>query len=46
MTKTDFLCLAPLMIIAAAPVVIMLAVTVKRNFRFTYLFSQIGRAHV
>lgn len=39
MTKTDFLCLAPLMIIAAAPVVIMLAVTVKRNFRFTYLFS-------
>jgi len=27
------------MIIAAAPVVIMLAVTVSRNFRFTYLFS-------
>lgn len=39
MTKTDFLCLAPLMIIAAAPVVIMLAVTVSRNFRYTYLFS-------
>lgn len=39
MTTTDFICLAPLMIIAVAPVVIMLAVTISRNFRFTYMFS-------
>jgi NADH-quinone oxidoreductase subunit N len=39
MTRPDFICLAPLMIIAAAPVVIMLIVTISRNFRFTYMFS-------
>ena len=39
MTRLDFLCLAPLLIIASAPVIIMIAVTISRNFRFTYLFS-------
>ncbi len=41
MTKLDFLCLAPLLIIAIAPVIIMLAVTISRNFKFTYVFSLI-----
>ena len=39
MTKLDFLCLTPLLIIASAPVIIMLAVTISRNFKFTYVFS-------
>ncbi|MDP4223368.1 MAG: NADH-quinone oxidoreductase subunit N [Bacteroidota bacterium] len=39
MTSLDFLCLSPLIILAAAPILIMLAVTISRNFRFTYLFS-------
>jgi NADH-quinone oxidoreductase subunit N len=39
MTKLDFLCLTPLLIIAGAPIVIMLAITIYRSFRFTYLFS-------
>jgi NADH-quinone oxidoreductase subunit N len=39
MTKTDFICLAPLLIIAGAPVIIMLAVTVARNLRSVYVFS-------
>lgn len=41
MTRLDFLCLAPLIIIAIAPVIIMLAVTISRNFKFTYVFSLI-----
>ncbi len=41
MTKLDFLCLAPLLIIAAAPIVIMLVITVYRSFRFTYMFSMV-----
>jgi len=41
MTKLDFLCLAPLLIIAAAPIVIMLVITVYRSFRFTYVFSMV-----
>lgn len=39
MDKIDFLCLAPLLILAATPVLIMLAVTVKRSLFFTYAFS-------
>ncbi len=39
MTRLDFLCLTPLLIIASAPVIIMLTVTIKRNFTVTYLFS-------
>lgn len=39
MDKIDFLCLAPFLILAAAPVIIMLAITVKRNFFFTYAFT-------
>lgn len=39
MDKIDFLCLAPLLILAASPVLIMLAITVKRSFFFTYAFS-------
>lgn len=41
MTKLDFLCLTPLLITAGAPIIIMLAVTISRNFKFTYLFSLI-----
>jgi len=39
MTATDFLCLAPLMIVAAAPVVIMLTLTIVRNYRVIYGIS-------
>lgn len=39
MTKIDFLCLTPFLIIAAAPVIIMLVITVYRNFRIVYGFS-------
>ncbi len=39
MTGLDFLCISPLIILAAAPILIMVAVTISRNFRFTYLFS-------
>jgi NADH-quinone oxidoreductase subunit N len=39
MTKLDFLCLSPLLIIAIAPVILMLAITISRNFKFTYYFS-------
>jgi len=41
MTRLDFLCLLPLLIIAGAPVIIMLTVTIKRNFSVVYLFSLI-----
>ncbi len=39
MTATDFLCLAPLLIIAIAPVVIMIVISVLRNYKVVYGFS-------
>jgi NADH-quinone oxidoreductase subunit N len=39
MTATDFLCLTPLLIIAIAPVVIMIVVSVLRNYEVVYGFS-------
>lgn len=39
MTGTDFLCLTPLMIIAGAPVLMMLFVAIKRNLTIIYGFS-------
>ena len=39
MTATDFLCLIPLLIIAVAPVVIMIVVSVLRNYEVVYGFS-------
>lgn len=39
MTSLDILCLTPLIILAIAPVILMLAVTVSRNLKFTYIFS-------
>lgn len=39
MTGTDFLCLMPLIIIAVAPMVIMLTIAVKRNYPVIYGFS-------
>lgn len=44
MDKIDFLCLTPLMILAAAPVIIMLAVTIRRSFIVTYALSLIALA--
>lgn len=41
MTGLDFLCLTPLLIIASAPVIIMLTVTLSRNLRVIYVFSLI-----
>lgn len=39
MSPSDFLCLTPLMIIAAAPILIMLTVAFRRNFKIVYGFS-------
>ena len=39
MTNLDFLCLAPYQIIATAPIVIMLAITISRNYKVIYGFS-------
>jgi NADH-quinone oxidoreductase subunit N len=39
MDKIDFLCLTPLMILAAAPIIIMLGTVVKRNFTLAYAFT-------
>ena len=39
MTVTDFLCLAPLLIIAISPVVIMIVISVLRNYEVVYGFS-------
>jgi len=39
MTETDFLCLAPFLIIATAPVVIMIVVSILRNYKVVYGFS-------
>jgi NADH-quinone oxidoreductase subunit N len=39
MTNIDFLCLSPFLIIASAPIIIMLTITVSRNFKVIYGFS-------
>lgn len=39
MTETDFLCLTPLMIIAIAPVVIMLIISIFRKYEIIFAFS-------
>ena len=39
MTVTDFLCLSPLLIIAIAPIVIMIVISVLRNYEVVYGFS-------
>ena len=39
MNATDFLCLTPLLIIAVAPVVIMIVISVLRNYKVVYGFS-------
>jgi NADH-quinone oxidoreductase subunit N len=39
MTKIDILCLAPFIILAAAPIMIMILVTISRHFKSVYLFS-------
>ena len=41
MTKLDFISLIPFMIIASAPVIIVLIITMIRNFRVVYGFSLI-----
>jgi NADH-quinone oxidoreductase subunit N len=39
MTEKDFLCLTPFLIIAIAPVVIMIVISILRNYRVVYVFS-------
>ncbi len=39
MTKLDFLCLTPFLIIAGAPVIIMLIIIISRNFKAIYGLS-------
>ena len=39
MTRADFLCLTPFMIIAGAPILLMLVIAFRRNYRFIYGFS-------
>ena len=39
MTVTDFFCLTPFLIIAAAPVIIMILISVVRNYEVVYGFS-------
>ena len=39
MILADFLCLAPLLIVAAAPVLMMLTIAIKRNYKIIYGFS-------
>jgi NADH-quinone oxidoreductase subunit N len=39
MTRIDFQCLAPFLIVASAPVIIMLTITISRNYRVIYGFS-------
>lgn len=39
MTVTDFLCLTPFLIIATAPVVIMILISILRNYKVVYGFS-------
>jgi NADH-quinone oxidoreductase subunit N len=42
MTGKDFLCLTPFLIIATAPIVIMIVVSVMRNYKVVYGFSVIS----
>jgi NADH-quinone oxidoreductase subunit N len=39
MTEKDFLCLMPFLIIASAPVVIMIVISIFRNYKVVYGFS-------
>jgi NADH-quinone oxidoreductase subunit N len=39
MTETDFFCLLPLLIIAGAPIIMMLTIAISRNYRVIYGFS-------
>ena len=39
MTQTDFLCLSPFLIIAIAPIAIMIVITILRNYEVVYSFS-------
>jgi NADH-quinone oxidoreductase subunit N len=39
MTEQDFLCLTPFLIIAIAPVVIMIVISILRNYNVVYSFS-------
>jgi NADH-quinone oxidoreductase subunit N len=39
MTEKDFLCLTPFLIIATAPVVIMIVISILRNYKVVYGFS-------
>jgi len=39
MIVTDFLCLSPLLILAIAPIVIMIVISVLRNYEVVYSFS-------
>jgi NADH-quinone oxidoreductase subunit N len=39
MTRTDFICLMPLIITAIAPVIIMLLITIRRNLALVYFTS-------
>ena len=39
MTRLDFLCLAPFLIIASAPIIIMITITISRNYKVIYGFS-------
>jgi len=41
LTKLDLLCLIPLLIVASAPVIMMLTITVSRNLKVIYGFSLI-----
>jgi len=42
MIREDFLCLVPLMIIAGAPVTMMLVIAFKRNYNIIYGFSLVA----
>ena len=42
MTETDFLCLTPIIIIALAPVVIMLLVSILRKYEVVFSFSLVA----
>jgi NADH-quinone oxidoreductase subunit N len=39
MTRLDFLCLTPFMIVAATPIIIMISITISRNYKIIYSFS-------
>ncbi len=39
MTEKDFLCLTPFLIIALAPVMIMIVISILRNYKVVYCFS-------